>query len=81
MTDREIALDIAEKWLNAEPKITTLEAFLDERLPEWLGEIRSISSTRGLTPRQQLVVLQHAFDEDKSGDSAIRILHQALFEK
>jgi len=80
MTDQEIALDIAEKWLNAEAKITALESFLDERLPEWRKQIRSASTPPGLTPQQQLVGLRHAFDEDKSDDSAIRILYQVLFE-
>ena len=80
MTDQEIALDIAEKWLNAEAKIAASEAFLDERIPDWRKQIRLVSTPPGLTPRQHLAVLQHAFDEDKSDDSVIRILHQILFE-
>jgi hypothetical protein len=80
MTDREIALDIAEKWLNTEAKIMALESFLDERFPEWKKQIRLASTPPGLTPQQQLVGLQLAFDEDKSDDSTIRILHQVLFE-
>jgi hypothetical protein len=80
MTDREIALDIGEKWLNVEAKVTALETLLAEHLPDRENLLRKISVPAGLTPQQHLVLLQHAFDEDKSDDSVIRILHQVLFE-
>ena len=80
MTDREIALDIGKKWLNVEAKVTALEALLAAHLPDWKKLLREISAPSGLTPQQHLVVLQHAFDEDRSDDSVIRILHQVLFE-
>jgi hypothetical protein len=80
MTDREIALIIPEKWLNAEAKITALETLVAEHFPDWKKRLGKIPAPSGQTPQQQLVGLQHAFDEDKSGDSVIRILHQVLFE-
>jgi hypothetical protein len=80
MTDREIALDIAKKWLHALAKITALETLAAEHFPDWKKRLGKIPAPSGQTPEQQLVGLRHAFDEDKSDDSAIRILHQALFE-
>jgi hypothetical protein len=80
MTDREIALDIARKWLETTAKLTALEVFLEQHIPEWRKRIPKETIPHGLTPQQQLVGLQHAFDEDTPGDSAIRILHQILFE-
>ena len=81
MTDREIAIDIGDKWLSSEAKVAALEALLDERLPDWRRLLRSIPAPPGLTPKQHLVVLRNAIDEDKSDDSVIRILHQVLFEE
>jgi hypothetical protein len=80
MTDQEIALNIAEKWLNAEAKITALETLLKERVLDWEKLLGKIPAPPGLTPQQHLVLLRPAFDEDKSDDSVIRILYQVLFE-
>jgi hypothetical protein len=80
MTDREIALDIAEKWLIAETKVAALETLAAVHFPDWKKRLGMIPSPSGQTPQQQLVGLRHAFDEDTSGDSVIRILHQVLFE-
>jgi hypothetical protein len=80
MTDQEMALDIAEKWLNAEAKITALETLAAEHFPDWKKRLGKIPAPPGQTSQQQLVGLQHAFDEDKSDDSVIHILHQVLFE-
>jgi len=80
MTDREIALDIGEKWLTVEAKVRALETLLAEHLPDWEKLLRKNPAPAGLTPQQNLVLLQHAFDEDKSKDSVIRILYQVLFE-
>ena len=81
MTDQEIALYIAEKWLNAEAKLAALETLAAEHFPDWKKRLGKIPVPQGQTPQQQLVGLRNAFDEDKSDDSAIRILHQVLFEK
>jgi hypothetical protein len=79
MTDREIALDIGKKWLNAGAKVTALEALLNERLPGWRKLLSPIlvRMPRGF---QKFDALRNAVDEDKSDDSVIRILHQVLFE-
>jgi len=78
MTDREIALDIGKKWLNAGAKVTALEALLNERLPGWRKLLSPILARMPLSSQQ--TQLQNAIDEDKSDDSVIRILHQVLFE-
>jgi uncharacterized protein YecE (DUF72 family) len=80
MTDREIALDIGKRWLNAEAKVTALETLLNERLPDWR---KLLSPILVQMPRsfQKFDALQNAIDGDKSDGSVIRILHQVLFEK
>jgi hypothetical protein len=80
MTDRELALDIARKWLEATAKLTALEAFLEQRIPEWKKQIPKETSLHGPTPQQKLAQLQHAFDADNPGVPDIRILHEVLFE-
>jgi hypothetical protein len=79
MTDREIALDIGKKWLNADAKVTASEALLNERVPGWKELLSPILARMPLSSQQ--TQLQNAIDEDKSDDSVIRILHQVLFEK
>jgi uncharacterized protein YecE (DUF72 family) len=79
MTEQQIALDIGKKWLNSEAKVTALETLLKERLPDWR---KLLSPILVQMPRsfQKLDALQNAIEEDKSDGSAIRILHQVLFE-
>ena len=78
MTEQQIALDIGKKWLNSEAKVTALETLLKERLPDWRKLLSPILARMPLSSQQ--TQLQNAIDEDKSGDSVIRILHQVLFE-
>ena len=78
MTDREIALDIGKRWLNAEAKVTASEELLVEHVPDWKKLLYPILARMPLSSQQ--TQLQNAIDEDKSGDSVIRILHQVLFE-
>ena len=78
MTDREIALDIGKRWLNAEAKVTASEELLVEHVPDWKKLLSPILARMPLSSQQ--TQLQNAIDEDKSDDSEIRILHQVLFE-
>jgi len=75
-----MALDIGKKWLESEARITALEAFLDENLPDWKDNLSTVHARIARAAHQQrLVELQHAFDEDTDGAPHLRILHRLLF--
>jgi hypothetical protein len=81
MTDRELALDIGQRWLESEAQVTALVALLEEHMPDWKKRLSAIPAhiSEG-SNRKQLAALQRAIDEDESGDSHLRILHRVLFE-